>query len=135
MINSLLIGKVIYKILSTNADLLERVQVKDICPLAANEQTVDFPFIIFGRTSTQPEYCKDGSIDDTVQIEFYINSRDYGESCEIANIVRNAFEMKRGEVEGVEVSHIRLIAAFENCVYEEGQITYIQTLTFEMRVC
>lgn len=65
--NSILIGKLIYKLLSTNDELAALVSPKKVFPLVANPETT-YPFIVYSRTSLSVEYCKDGIIENTAEI-------------------------------------------------------------------
>lgn len=65
--NSILIGKLIFKQLSSNEDLATLVGAKKIFPLVANNDTT-YPFIVYARTSLSVEYCKSGIVENTAEI-------------------------------------------------------------------
>ena len=67
MDNSILIGKYIYKLLTEDEVLAKIVTPKKIFPLVANAETT-YPFIVYSRTGLNVEYCKDGIVEDTVEI-------------------------------------------------------------------
>ncbi len=92
---SLQIGKAIYDILHSNADIVAKLQDK-IFPLIS-EQNTTFPFIVYRRTGIIPAYTKDRySVNDSVTVEIIVASEKYNESVEIADLVRLALEGKKG---------------------------------------
>lgn len=90
MVNSILIGKTIYKLL-TDSDELKKYVDNKIYPLIADDG-VTFPFIIYYRTSIRNNICKDGYYEDEVSFSIIAVSNSYIQSLEIANIVRSIFE-------------------------------------------
>lgn len=126
MVNSILIGKTIYKLLSESEELKEFVGDK-IYPLIASDENVSFPFITFYRTDITSNGCKDGYYEDDVSFTICVVSNKYFETLEIANLVRSIFEKKR------------LTENIGNCViesidedYREGG--YIQQLYFHCKM-
>ena len=92
MVNSILIGKTIYKLLSDSSELKGYVGNK-IYPLIADDG-VSFPFIIYYRNSIKSNSCKDGYYEDEVSFSIIVVSNKYMESLEIANIIRSVFEKR-----------------------------------------
>lgn len=93
MVNSILIGKTIYKLLSESEELKQYVGDK-VYPLIADED-VTFPFIVYYRTQIRSNGCKDGYYEDDVSFTIIVVSNNYLQSLEIANVVRKIFEKKR----------------------------------------
>lgn len=125
MIDSVLIGKVIYKLLSSNDQLKQYVN-KKIYPLIADND-VTYPFIIFYRTSITNNHCKDGYYEDEVSFSVMVVSNKYMESLEIANIVRSIFEKKR------------LTDEITDCILQDvdedyRDNAYIQQLYFQCKI-
>lgn len=125
MVNSILIGKTIYKLLSESEDLQKFVGDK-VYPLVANDD-VTFPFITYYRTDITSNGCKDGYYEDDVTFTIIVVSNKYFETLEIANIVRSIFEKKR------------LTENITNCIvesidedYREGG--FIQQLYFRCKM-
>ncbi|WP_187373970.1 DUF3168 domain-containing protein [Bacteroides neonati] len=124
---SLQIGKAIYELLSGNTDIAAKISNK-IFPLIATNNT-SFPFIIYKRTNIIPAYTKDRfSANDTLMMDVVIASDKYNEAIELADLVRNTLEGKRGTFATIQVDDIRLVSADED--YNED--TYIQQLTFKI---
>ena len=93
MIDSILIGKTLYKLLTESNELKEYVG-ENIYPLIADDG-VTFPFIIYFRTSIKNVSCKDGYFEDEVSFSVMVVSNKYIESLEIANLVRGILEKKK----------------------------------------
>lgn len=126
MVNSILIGKTIYQLL-TNSDELKSYVGNKIYPLIADDG-VTFPFVIFYRNYIHNLECKDGFFEDEVSFSITAVSNSYIESLELANIIRKIFEKKN------------LTDTIYNCrvddVEEDYQNNaYIQQLDFTCKVC
>lgn len=93
MVNSILIGKTIYKLLESSDKLKEYVGNK-IYPLVADND-VTFPFVVYYRTNIKNLTNKDGYYEDEVSFSVIVVSNKYMESLEIANIVRSIFEKRQ----------------------------------------
>lgn len=125
MVNSILIGKTIFKLLSDSAELKKYVD-KKIYPLIADDG-VTYPFIIYYRTSIRNIVCKDGYYEDEVGFSILVVSNSYIESLEIANIVRSIFEKNK------------LTDTIYNCKVEDidedyNNNAYIQEIDFTCKV-
>lgn len=93
MIDSILIGKKLYKILTESTELKKYVNDK-IYPLVADND-VTYPFVIYYRTSIKNIINKDGVIEDAVSFTVIVVSNSYIESLEIADIIRRILEKKK----------------------------------------
>ena len=125
MVDSILIGKTIFKLLSDSAELKKYVD-KKIYPLIADDG-VTYPFIIYYRTSIRNIVCKDGYYEDEVGFSIIVVSNSYIESLEIANIVRCIFEKNK------------LTDTIYNCMVESidedyNNNAYIQQIDFICKV-
>ena len=125
MVDSILIGKTIFKLLSDSAELKKYVD-KKIYPLIADDG-VTYPFIIYYRTSIRNIVCKDGYYEDEVGFSILVVSNSYIESLEIANIVRSIFEKNK------------LTDTIYNCKVEDidedyNNNAYIQQIDFTCKV-
>lgn len=126
---SLQVGKVIYDILSNDESVKQRVD-KKIFPLIAENGTT-FPFIIYKRTSIIPYTSKDRFIhQENATVDVLIASDKYFDSIEIADIVKDALQGKKGEFSGIEVKDINLEDAQEDFTDD----TFIQNLTFKITI-
>lgn len=128
MNNSLLIGKKIKSILSSNSDLLTKVNGQ-IYPLLANQST-KYPFIVYSRDSVTAEYCKDGNYQDTVGITIIVVSDNYEESVDIANLVRESFELLTLEDDDIYIAE-SLLSGVSESTQEDA---YIQRITFNLTI-
>lgn len=129
MDNSLLIGKYIYKLLSEDEVLSERVTPKKIFPLVANADTT-YPFIVYARTSLAVEYCKDGTVEDTVECQVLSVSDNYVESLEIANQIRSTLELVRYKDDTIQIRECRLSSVQE----EYMEDAFIQRMNFIIKI-
>lgn len=128
MDNSLLVGKYIYRMLSEDEVLSGKVTSKKIFPLVANADTT-YPFIVYSRTGLTVEYCKDGTVENTVDFLILSVSDNYVESLEIANQIRSILENERYKDDTIKISSIRLSSVQEE--YMEN--AYIQRLNFTIK--
>lgn len=93
MIDSILIGKVIYSKLFENQTIQEVIADR-IYPVIA-EQTTNYPFIIYYRNSVvNTIFNKDGSVEDNVEFTVTVVSTKYNESADLANEIRKIFEKR-----------------------------------------
>lgn len=125
MVNSILIGKTIYKLL-TDSDELKKYVDNKIYPLIADDG-VTFPFIIYYRTSIRNTVCKDGYYEDEVSFSIIAVSNSYIQSLVIANIIRSIFEKKK------------LTDTIYNCTVEDidedyRDNAYVQQLDFNCKI-
>lgn len=125
---SLQVGKAIYSLLSSNQQLVSMVD-GNIFPLIAEINTT-FPFIVYKREAITPQYTKDYWTSDEVLINVMVASNDYVESIEIADLVRQSLDQKKGEYSGITIKDIRLTQADEDFIDD----TYIQYLTFKIKI-
>ena len=124
---SLQIGKAIYHLLSKDSRIKEKVGSK-IYPLIVEESTT-FPFIIYKRTNITPNYTKASyAVNESVMVDIVIASKDYIDTIELADYVRDALEGRRGNFSGIEINDIRMISADEEYIED----TFIQNLTFDI---
>lgn len=121
-------AKVIKKLLST--DNIKKKVGNKVFPLVAELKT-DFPYIVFKKEQSN-EFNKDSIASRYQQILNYdiiVASDNYDESVEIAELVRESLEFKKGEIEGFNVVSIRLNSSTES--YNDA---FLQQLTFEFKV-
>ena len=125
---SLQVGKAIYNILSNDAKIIDSVEHK-IYPLIADTGTT-FPFIVYRRTGIEPSDSKDRFIySENTYVEVVIASDKYNESIEIADLVKNALQGKKGNYSGINIHDIRMTNADEDYIED----TFIQNLTFNIK--
>ena len=125
---SLQVGKAIYNILSNDANVTSRVHNK-IYPLIADTCTT-FPFIVYRRTGIEPSDSKDRFIySENTYVEVVIASDKYNESIEIADLVKDALQGKKGNYSGINIHDIRMTNADEDYIED----TFIQNLTFNIK--
>lgn len=128
MDKSILIGKLIYKILAEDETLSAMVTPKKIFPLVANADTT-FPFIVYARTSLGVEYCKDGIVENTIEFQLLSVSNNYVESLEVANRIRCVLELLRYQDEDIAITECRLTSVTE----EYMEDAFIQRLVFTLK--
>lgn len=125
---SLQVGKAIYNILSNDAKIIDSVEHK-IYPLIADTGTT-FPFIVYRRTGIEPSDSKDRFIySENTYVEVVIASDKYNESIEIADLVKDALQGRKGNYSGINIHDIRMTNADEDYIED----TFIQNLTFNIK--
>lgn len=129
MIDSILIGKVIYSKLFENQTIQEVIADR-IYPVIA-EQTTNYPFIIYYRNSVvNTIFNKDGSVEDNVEFTVTVVSTKYNESADLANEIRKIFEKREILNNVIRITNSRLNGIAES--YEDN--AYVQSLTFSCTV-
>lgn len=124
MTNSLLIGKLIYQLLSENLD------TEKIYPLVAENGTT-YPYIVYYRTNVSIQgISKDGYCEDTCNYTVATISDKYNESVEIANQIRGILEKKRIVTNDLVIFDNKLVGATERF----NKDAYIQELYFECKI-
>ena len=129
MDNSLLIGKYIYKLLSEEEGLSGLVTPKKIFPLIANADTT-YPFVVYFRTGLSVQYCKDGLVEDTVEMQIIAVSDNYVESLEVANQIRKTLELRRYKDDDIQIRECKLTSVYE----EYMEDAFIQRMNFTIKL-
>ena len=129
MDNSLLIGKYIYKLLSEDEGLSGLVTPKKIFPLIANADTT-YPFVVYSRTGLSVQYCKDGLVEDTVEMQIIAVSDNYVESLEVANQIRKTLELRRYKDDDIQIRECKLTSVYE----EYMEDAFIQRMNFTIKI-
>lgn len=135
MINTILIGELIYNTLSTSTSISESVSTR-IWPLIApytKPEDVIYPFIVFSRTNISSKtYTKDGWYGDNVSFQIIVESDKYVQSAQLANSVRSLFEDQEitDTTNNIVLYDIKLTNISENFTED----TFIQTLFFNGNV-
>ena len=109
---SIMLGKLIYKLLSNDELLSQVVTPKKIFPLVANADTT-YPFIVYARTSLRVDYCKEGITENSVEFQVIAVSDNYVESLEVANRIRGVLELLRYKDETIYISECKLSSVSE----------------------
>lgn len=128
MNNSILISKVIYKILSDDNETKEAVKNR-IYPLIA-ESDANFPFITFTRDNITSNYSKDGIYQDSVTFSVMVVAAKYLSSLDIANRIRHILEKRKIESKDLTLYDVKLIGISESFTED----SYTQELRFECTV-
>lgn len=129
MDNSLLIGKYIYKLLSEEEGLSGLVTPKKIFPLIANADTT-YPFVVYSRTGLSVQYCKDGLVEDTVEMQIIAVSDNYVESLEVANQIRKTLELRRYKDDDIQIRECKITSVYE----EYMEDAFIQRMNFTIKL-
>lgn len=123
------VGKVIYSLLTGNAEITKLVG-KKIYPLIADFSTT-FPFIVYKRDSIDEATSKDRLINKQgATVTVVVASDKYNNSIEVAQTVIDALRNKRGLIAGINVKDISLLGADEDYIDD----TYIQRLSFKIEI-
>lgn len=95
MNSSLYLLKYIRETIQSNEDLNTMIGLS-IYPIVVNSRQ-DFPFIVYNREFSNPQYCKDGSVYDEGTFTLTIVSNLYDEVVSISQLVRETFENLRND--------------------------------------
>jgi hypothetical protein len=129
---SLLIGLAVYDILSNDPAIIEKVGLDaegdvKIYPIAAPDDVIN-PFVVYERKQLPPVYTKDGVQSDNSLIIINVCDDSHLKAIEIANLIRQSLELKRGVFSGVTINQSRL----GECTEDYGVDNFIQTLNFHI---
>lgn len=124
MINTLDIGKYIYSTLNGSSSIDCKVY-----PLIADNDA-KFPFIIYKRINLQSNGCKDGLIEDDVEVEITVVSDKYSTSIELASNVRSLLEKQHAEYSDLNIDDASITLASE----EFSNNSFIQRLHFNFKI-
>lgn len=120
---SLLITKSIFTLLKDIFD-------NKVYPIVA-EQSTTFPFCVVRRTSTDCVKCKDRhNYTETSYLELTIVSNSYENSIELAEKVKDTLDWYRGEVNGIQIVDITVIASSEDYMSDN----YVQRLSINVTI-
>lgn len=124
MINTLDIGKYIYSTL----DGSESINCK-VYPLIADNDA-KYPFIIYKRVNLQSNGCKDGLIEDEVDMEITVVADKYSTSVELATIIRNLLEKQHAEYSDLNIDDASITMANE----EFTNNSFVQRMHFNFKI-
>jgi hypothetical protein len=96
------IGKLIYAVVASDATLVGLVGTRVYPEEAPN--TVTYPYITFSKVNTQPTRVKNiVSPLDMVKVTFFVYSKNYDTSENVAIALRNKFDNLRGTYNSVNL--------------------------------
>jgi len=124
-----MVNKAIYYILKNDATLASLGGIK-IYPTVMPEGTTA-PCLVFFRDSFTPEYDKSGNVIDDSTVSVIMFSKSYTEAVDIADAVRSALELAKGEYNGITIIRSTVDKGEEG--YDAESDTYFQRLTFKIR--
>lgn len=125
------VGKAIYNLLLSNADLRAIVDTR-IFPEVAQQDAV-LPYVVYNVSSNEPSDTKrEPSKLDTAQIEVNLYSTSYTECIDMATHTRAALDRVRGTYSGVNVQSIQYLG--EIIDFDEAQRTYNITADYDVRI-
>lgn len=116
--------KEINKILSSDDKLKDLVSDR-IYPIVGKND-VKYPYVVFGKSSMEVTYNKDGRVYDSIIVDVLCVSKKYSDSIAIAERVRELIELKR--------SNYFLRITLENCqdTFDFDNDAYMESLTFRI---
>jgi hypothetical protein len=96
------IGKLIYAVVASDATLVSLIGTRVYPEEAPN--TVTYPYITFSKVNTQPTRVKNiVSPLDMVKVTFFVYSKNYDTSENVAIALRNKFDNLRGTYNSVNL--------------------------------
>lgn len=120
-----MIGILIADLLKNDATLTALVNVNNIFPYVADEDT-QLPLVVYTIDDIDPGYNKDGWIGDTVKFSIASFSEDYSTLMDVVAAVRGAVELKHG------TNTKRIIVTGQAEGYSEG--VFGNKLNFEVDI-
>lgn len=88
---SLLIGEHISSVLGLSAVVASKFGER-IFPIVIPEGISQYPYIVYGGLSIQPDYTKDGAGQDNTQVQVTVVGKGASETIEMANEIRYELE-------------------------------------------
>lgn len=126
---SLLIGKHIIAILSSDPAVRNQVGAR-IYPVAIPESTPKFPLVVYINNGTNPDYSKDGTLEDTVTVTIVLLHKDYNGGITLINHMRYLFEDVKAKYADFEVTGCQLSSSAEDYDPELAKYVFSINLTF-----
>jgi hypothetical protein len=127
----MIVGKAIYNLLVSNADLRAIVDTR-IFPEVA-QQDAALPYVVYNVSNNEPSDTKrEPSKMDTAQIEVNLFSTSYTECIDMATHVRAALDRVTGTYSGVNVQSIQYLS--EIIDFDEAQRTYNISADYDVRI-
>lgn len=146
MTDAILIGEMIYSVLTSSSDLCEYISTKTInngntiysnhrvWPLVApytKPEDIIYPFIVFTKNNVSVDgRTKDGYYSDSVTFQISVEADNYKDSIYIANIVRHIFEAAHITYQSMLISELMMTNINEMFTSE----TFLQVMTFRCEV-
>lgn len=124
MINTLDIGKYIFSTLDGSNTINCQVY-----PLIA-DNNAKYPFIIYKRINLQSNGCKDGLIEDEVDMEITVVADKYSTSVELATNIRNLLEKQHAEYSDLNIDDASITMANE----EFTNNSFVQRMHFNFKI-
>ena len=112
----------------SDAELLQMCPLENIKPLILPPNK--FPFVSYVQGEIIPQYTKDGTAYDEVDVLFAVVSDDYEQTIDIATEIRSLLENKEYHKEDVDIPLIRVKSISEDYIDN----AFIQMIVFNMQV-
>ena len=112
----------------SDAELLQMCPLENIKPLILPPNK--FPFVSYVHGEIIPQYTKDGTAYDEVDVLFAVVSDDYEQTIDIATEIRSLLENKEYHKEDVDIPLIRVKSISEDYIDN----AFIQMIVFNMKV-
>ena len=129
MTNSLLITKYIRTILSHDSNLMKKIPINQLYPVAAKTGTL-FPYSVIIRTGMVNNQSKDGIYEDIVTVSIIVVDDNYYGSIDIANEIRNWLEGHSYKDETINITQMKLSSTSEG-YYNDA---FVQELIFSINI-
>lgn len=125
--NSLLIGQLIYDVITDNESTVKN-DITKVYPLVADNDTLK-PFVVYSKSNVYCDtYTKDGYVSDKVSFMITVVSSTYDKSCDIANKIRKMFEGRKISNNDLKIYNIKLTSNTESYADKD---TFTQVMYFE----
>ena len=112
----------------SDAELLQMCPLENIKPLILPPNK--FPFVSYVHGEIIPQYTKDSTAYDEVDVLFAVVSDDYEQTIDIATEIRSLLENKEYHKEDVDIPLIRVKSISEDYIDN----AFIQMIVFNIQV-
>lgn len=132
--NTIFFGKAIKTLLNTT-EINTKIGLNKVYPLVNSDasESITYPFLVYQRYASNKENDKEKTRLDYLSYEIVVASDGYDNSLEVADMVINALDNKRGlVVEGFTVKKISLKNSSEKAQYVANKLVYFQNLMFDI---
>lgn len=126
---SLLIGQHIKFVLSADAAVVAELGDR-VYPVVATESAPKFPLVVYSNNGVNPDYSKDGCLEDTVTVTLVLLHKDYTKGIHLINHIRYLFEDVKASYTDFQVTSCELSGTAEDYDTELAKYVFSINLTF-----
>lgn len=126
---SLLIGQHIKSVLSSDPTVVGQLGDR-VYPVVLTESTPKFPLVVYTNNGTNPDYSKDGCLEDNVVVTIILLHKEYDKGLRLMNHIRYLFEDVKAKYTDFQVTSCQLSGSAEDYDVELAKYVFSINLTF-----